>query len=95
MTPDLETRRRALIIYYSRYLRADRAWRVAQREARSYFPAGIRPAVPPIGDAGSRLRSLYERRDRALAQLAVAHQELNKGRRRPNRRIRILTLPPC
>lgn len=94
MTPDLETRRRALVVFYSRYLHADRAWRVAQREARSYFPAGQRPAVPPIGDAGSRLRGLYDRRDRALLQLAAAHRELNLGRRRATRHIRILALPP-
>lgn len=94
MTPDLETRRRALVVFYRRYLRADHAWRVAQREARSWFPPAQRPAVPPIGDAGSRLRRLYDRRDKALVQLAAAHRELNAGRLRTARRIRILALPP-
>lgn len=94
MTPDLEPRRRALVVFYRRYVRADRAWRLAQGEARSWFPAGERPAVPPIGDAGSRLRRLYDRRDKALAQLATAHREFNAVRRRSPRRIQILALPP-
>lgn len=94
MTPELEPRRRALVIFYRRYVRADRAWRLAQREARSWFPVGERPAVPPIGDAGSRLRRLYDRRDRALAQLTTAHREFDTVRRRSTRRIRILSLQP-
>ncbi len=95
MTPDLELRRRVLVVFYRRYVRADRAWRLAQIEARSWFPARERPAVPPIGDAGSRLRRLYDRRDRAIAQLAAAHREYAAVRHRPTRKVRILALPRC
>lgn len=94
MTPDLEIHRRALVVFYRRYVRADRDWRRAQRDARAWFPASERPAVPPIGDAGSRLRRLYDRRDRAIVQLAAAYAEFNAMRRRPARQRPVLALPP-
>ena len=93
MAPDIKARRRALKIIYKRYLRADRAWRLAQEEALSWSPASRRPTVPPIGDPGSHVRKLYDYRDRVLAQLTVAHQEMSRVRRRPVRHIRILALP--
>ena len=92
MTPELEARRRALQIIYNRYIQADRAWRLAQRDALSWFPVGRRPSVPPIGDPGSRVRRLYDDRSRVLAQLATAHQEVSEARRLSTRRIRILAL---
>ena len=94
MTPEIEPRRRAVLIIYRRYVAADRAWRLAQREARSWFPAAARPTVPPIGNPGSRVRDLHDRRERALDQLAVALEKLHAAQRRTARRIRILSLPP-
>ena len=63
MTPDINFRRRTLLVFYSRYLNADRALRLAQEEALSWFPQDARPLVPPIGNPGSRIRRLYDRRD--------------------------------
>ena len=93
MTPGLQTRRRALLIVYGRYLRADRAWRAAQTEAMSWFPLNMRSSVPPIGDPGSPLRRLYDCRAKTLAQLTAAHRKLNEARRRSPSRIEILGLP--
>lgn len=94
MTPDIEPRRRAVLIIYRRYVAADRAWQLAQREAQSWFPAAARPAVPPIGNPGSRVRALHDRRERAVEQLTVALEKLHTAQRRAARRIRILSLPP-
>lgn len=93
MKPDVETHRRVLLVMYRRYLRAERACRLAQREALSWFPARTRPSVRPIGDPGSRIRRLYEHRNKLLAQLTLAHQELNELRRQNSTRVRVLALP--
>lgn len=93
MTPGLETRRRALLIVYRRYLRAEDAWRQAQIEALSWFPERIRPAVAPIGNPGSSLRRLYDRRMQALTKLTVARQKLDEARRRSMPPVRIIALP--
>lgn len=93
MTPDIEARRRALQVVYDRYLRADRAWRLAQKEALAWFPASRRPAVPPIGDPGSHVRRLFDYRNRSLALLTIAHHEVTLARRRSARRIQVLALP--
>jgi hypothetical protein len=92
MKYDLEPRRRALGVFYRRYLVADRAFRLAQHEALSWFPSGSRPSVPPIGDPGSPIRRLYERRDKALQQLVVARIKLHEARRRSARRRRVLLI---
>jgi len=93
MKSEFENRRRALLIFYRRYLAADRAWRLAQAEAVSWFPVQFRPAVPPIGNPGSKLRHLHDRRDRALAKLTVAHLKLGDARKRATRSVHILALP--
>lgn len=92
MKRDTEAQRRALLIFYNRYLAADRAWRLAQAEAMSWFPAQFRPAVPPIGDVGSRLRQLHDRRDRALARLETAHRKLARARNRARYSVCVLAL---
>ena len=93
MKSEFENRRRALLIFYRRYLAADRAWRLAQAEAVSWFPVQFRPAVPPIGNPGSKLRRLHDQRDRALAKLTVAHLKLGNARKRATSKVRILALP--
>lgn len=93
MTPEIEPQRRALLIIYRRYLLADRAWRLAQREAQSWFPSHERPAVP-IGNPGSRIRRLHDRRDRAVEQLEVALLKLHEAQRRAAARTMVLSLPP-
>jgi hypothetical protein len=92
MTHEFRSHRRVLLVVYRRYLRADRAWRLAQREARSWFPPDSRPAVPPIGDSGSRLRRLHDRRDKALMQLMTAYRTLYEMRRQ-NAALRVRALP--
>ena len=92
MKPDFENHRRVLLVMYRRYLRAERACRLAQREALTWFPARTRPSVRPIGDPGSRVRRLYERRNKLLAQLTLAHQELNESRRQNATSVRFLAL---
>lgn len=94
MTPELEPRRRALRIIYRRYLVADRAWTLAQQDAQSWFPVRERPAVSPIGDPGSRIRRLHDRRERAVEQLAVALLKLREAQGHRARRRSILLLPP-
>ena len=93
MTSDLNFRRRVLVVMYRRYLDADRAWRVAQSEARSWFPLDARPAGSLMGNPGSPLRRLYERRDRALSQFMVVCGEIEQARRRAARQVHILALP--
>ncbi len=93
MAPDLQTRRRALVILYRRHLRAERAWRLAQREALSWFPLGTRPSVRPIGNPGSHVRRLYEKRNRTLAQLMLAHRHLSELRHRHRAYTKMLVLP--
>jgi len=94
MRPELEIHRRALLSAYQRYLAADRAWRRAQNEAVSWFPARNRPSVLPIGDPGSPLRRLHDRRDIAIVRLEVLQMKLHETRRRTTRHFRILALPP-
>ncbi len=82
MHPDLETRRRVLIVMYRRYMEADRCWNVALREMRSWFPAENQPNASRIGNPGSPIRRLYEQRKRAMAQLEAARMQLDVARQR-------------
>ena len=94
MTPDLNFRRRVLVALYRKYLDADRTWRLAQNEALSWFPLDARPAGSLMGNPGSHLRRLYERRDRALSQFMVVYGEMQRARRREAQQVHILALPP-
>jgi hypothetical protein len=94
MTSDLDFHRRVLVVLYRKYLDADRAWRLAQGEALSWFPLEARPAGSLMGNPGSHLRRLYERRDRALSQFMVVYGEIDQARRRAVRQVHILALPP-
>lgn len=82
MHPDLGVQRRVLIRSYRLYLDADRAWTIAVRDARSWFPSGRRPNGMLIGDRHLRIRQLYEERDRALHRLQLARAKLENARRR-------------
>ncbi|HSF91805.1 MAG TPA: hypothetical protein VLA51_06330 [Paracoccaceae bacterium] len=78
MRPDHQIYRRVLQLYYRRYLRAERALRMAQNEAASWLPARQHRMVLLIGNPGSRMRALYERRNRAMRQLSLIQQELDE-----------------
>jgi hypothetical protein len=82
MHTDLVVRRRALLVTYRRYLEADRAWDMAIRDVKSWFPPGNRPGPSTIGNPGSPIRRLYERRERALHQLKAARLKLEMARQR-------------
>ena len=91
MNTDLETRRHVLVVMYQRYLEADRSWNLALNDMRTWFPKESQANSLKMGDPGSPIRRLYERRKRALFQLEVARikldvarQRLAKRRPRPN-----------
>jgi len=86
MQPELEAPRRLLLVAYRRYVEADRDWTVAARAARAWFPALDAPPRGVIGQPGSRLRRLYDRRERALQRLLAAREKLERARRRVRRR---------
>ena len=93
MAPNTEANRRALVVFYRQFLAADRAWRVAQIEAMSWFPKGKPSSVMQIGDPGSRIRRLYDRRDQALNKLNVAQIRVKESRVRKVQRLQVLVLP--
>ena len=82
MHPDLAVQRRVLMKSYRLYLEADRTWTLAVQGARSWFPEGRRPAGMLLGNPRSRVRQLYEARDRALQRLLIARAELERSQRR-------------
>lgn len=82
MHTDLETRRRVLLVTYRRYLEAERALTIARRDMKAWFPANSRPLETAIGQPGSRIRGIYDRRERAMLQLATAKAKLEEARRR-------------
>lgn len=98
MHPDLATRRRLLVVTYRGYIDADRAWVAAASEARSWFPLAERPVAMVIGDPGSRLRSLYDMREKALMRLQAARAKLAEAEARLDRkravRVRLLLARP-
>jgi len=82
MHSDLATRRRALLITYQRYLEADRAWEVAISDMQNWFPKRKKPSPLTIGNPGSPIRRLYERRELALMQLEAARQKFETAKQR-------------
>lgn len=93
MHPDLVTRRRGLMVTYERYLAADRAWNMALRDMKLWFPAASRPRHSTIGNPGSPIRRLYEKRERALLQLEAAHLKLDVAKQRMAARQRKMQEP--
>ncbi len=85
MSRKFKTRRRAVWVFYQRYLEADRAFRLAQNEAMSWLRPEDRSSVRPIGNPGSPLRRLYEQRARAMSQLEVAYLKLRVMKQRAAR----------
>ena len=82
----LVTRRRVLLVNYQRYLEADRAWDTALHEVKTWFPSNCQPSLLVIGNPGSKIRKIYEQRERALMQLEAAHIKLETARQRLNAR---------
>ena len=86
MHPDLGVQHRVLIRSYRFYLDADRDWTAALEEAKSWYPVGQRKTSCFLGDPGSRIRRLYEARERALNRLLLAREKLESARMRLARR---------
>lgn len=78
MRPEYQIYRRVLQLYYRRYLRAELALRMAQDDAASWLPARQHRMVLLIGNPGSRIRTLYERRNRAMEHLSFIQKELDE-----------------
>jgi len=82
MHPDLRGRRRVLVESYQRFLIADREWVVAVRQARAWMPGEISPKQGVMGNPGSKVRRLYEQRDRAVRRLQLVREALGRARLR-------------
>lgn len=94
MHTDLSIRRRVLILHYRRYLEADRTWKNAREDLKAWFPVARHPEPVAIGNPGSPIRKLYDRRDRALMQLQAARFKLETAKQRLRQRHRE-ERPPC
>jgi hypothetical protein len=83
MQSDLDLRRRVLVKLYRRYVAADQGLACSKPASAVAWL----PEVPPeklalIGNPGSRVRRLYERRDEAMERLHAARAKLEVARRR-------------
>ena len=88
MQSDLELRRRILVKFYRRYDIADRAWQAATQGAVSWLREAPPGKLALIGDPGSRVRRLYERREDARQRLYAAREKLEAARQRHEARRR-------
>ncbi len=94
MHRDLDQSRRLLARNYRRYIEAELGWIRARRAARAWFPEDSRPYRWTMGSPQSRLRQIYERRQRAILQLATARQKFRRAKAgMENRRRAIFLLP--
>ena len=82
MQSDLDLRRRVLVKLYRRYAAADRAWVLETRSAVAWLPEAPPEKLALIGNPGSRVRHLYERREEAMERLHAARAKLEVARRR-------------
>ena len=82
MHADLAARRRLLLLAYHRYIEADRSWTVAIEEMKAWFPPEPSSRRSSIGNPGSPIRQLYERREKAISRLEVARIKLEVGKQR-------------
>ena len=82
MHADLQVRRKLCIVAYTEYLKADRAWMLALAEASDLVPDVVGRGYWRLGDRGSRIRQLYEQRDRARQKMSVSHGKLKAAKLR-------------
>ena len=82
MQSDLDLRRRVLLKLYRRYVTADRDWVIETRSAVAWLPEAPPEKLALIGNPGSRVRRLYDRREAALEQLYAARAKLETARQR-------------
>jgi hypothetical protein len=77
-----------LVKLYRRYVTADREWVIETRSAVAWLPETHSEKLALIGNPGSRVRRLYDRREAALDRLHAARQKLEAARRRMEARER-------
>ncbi|WP_226628549.1 hypothetical protein [Alloyangia pacifica] len=84
--------RRLLLKTYSAWIEADEAFRAAQRNVRGFFPGRQTHLSVQIGNRGSRVRELYNARQRALEKLQLARRQalLEREMRRGGARVNLL-----
>lgn len=82
MTKDLKLRHRVLVEASSRYQMADRAWQRGVGRAKDIFLGATGQGYWSIGNPGSRVRHLYDERDKALHHLNAAIFKLKVAKRR-------------
>ncbi|WP_353474833.1 hypothetical protein PVT71_14790 [Salipiger sp. H15] len=77
---------------YRAWLDADEAFRLAQRNVAGFFPGTGTHLSVQIGNRGSRVRELYNARQRALEKLQLARRQalLEREARRSQARINLL-----
>lgn len=82
MHPDLRKQRAVLIKASARFERAEADWRAAVTTASKLVPNAHAHSYWSIGSPDSRIRRLYNRRDRALQLFTVAVVKLETARQR-------------
>jgi hypothetical protein len=90
MPSDLDLRRRVLVKLYRRYIAADRAWVLETQSAVAWLPETPPEKLALIGNPGSRVRRLYDRRRDALERLHAARAKLEAARQRRVPRVVLL-----
>ncbi|UWQ86031.1 hypothetical protein [Leisingera caerulea] len=86
MHPDLQLRRSVLVRASLRFEKAEADWRAAVIKASELVPQAHRYSYWSIGHPGSRIRELYNRRDKALNLLTVALLKFESARHRVRER---------
>ena len=79
MYRNIEAHRRILFLAYRRYLGADQALQSARSNALKWFPEAPGRNTMLMGDPGSRIRRLYDSRERALARLTLVREALEEA----------------
>ena len=82
MHTDLQINRRVVINATQSYTRADADWHRGLSHVAEIFPDVLGHGFWQIGNPGSRIRKLYERREQALRHLDVARLKLQTARKR-------------
>ncbi|MCE8512467.1 hypothetical protein KBY22_07180 [Ruegeria pomeroyi] len=78
----LEIRKRMLFKAVRRYTLADMAWRQSLEQAATLVPGAMGRSYLMIGNPGSRVRRLFDERDRAIQRLTAAQAKLHDARAR-------------
>ncbi|MHA6346449.1 hypothetical protein [Roseivivax sp. CAU 1761] len=90
-----DTIRRLLVKRYLELVAAERLLMDANHRAAGMFPGGDTHLVMHIGNSGSRIRQLYERREKALQKLHQVRSLMKSSERRTPQTVYRLTYMPA